>query len=169
MVSDEANRTKDEQADGSANGVPERYRSLFPAFERQLEEWFKEDTERNRLTMEGRMSLNCPDRDSDAAIAANRAVSHCAVNSETGCWEWQGATASKKPYGRFKWNGKLVLPHRVVALGMGMVEEGDGQIVMHECDNPRCCNPAHLKAGNQSQNMLDCVARGRYRLPKNEM
>ena len=37
----------------------------------------------------------------------------------------------------------------------------DGLYVLHECDNPNCVNPNHLKAGTQKQNMMDAVARGR--------
>lgn len=33
--------------------------------------------------------------------------------------------------------------------------------VLHTCDNPPCCNPAHLYAGTQLQNMKDKVVRGR--------
>lgn len=33
---------------------------------------------------------------------------------------------------------------------------------MHSCDNPPCCNPAHLSVGTASQNIRDSVARGRW-------
>jgi len=36
-----------------------------------------------------------------------------------------------------------------------------GMVVMHLCDNPSCVNVAHLKAGTQSENMLDCSNKGR--------
>jgi len=35
-------------------------------------------------------------------------------------------------------------------------------VVMHICDNKICVNPEHLKAGTQSDNIKDCVAKGRY-------
>lgn len=37
------------------------------------------------------------------------------------------------------------------------------KVVMHICDNKKCVNPEHLKAGTQSDNILDCVAKGRYK------
>lgn len=36
------------------------------------------------------------------------------------------------------------------------------KVVMHKCDNKKCINPEHLQAGNQSDNIKDCIAKGRY-------
>jgi hypothetical protein len=30
-----------------------------------------------------------------------------------------------------------------------------GLVVMHQCDNRRCCNPLHLKLGTQQENLKD--------------
>lgn len=100
---------------------------------------------------------------------ANRVLSRCRIDKVTGCWEWQDAT-SAKGYGRIKFGGRIFLPHRVVAVAAGILtgpsEKDDPRLILHECDNPKCCNPAHLKAGTYSQNMKDCVARGRWRNPR---
>lgn len=55
-------------------------------------------------------------------------------------------------------NGKVMGYHRVVFLqAYGYLP----RVVMHTCDNPRCINPLHLKAGNHKTNSRDMVAKGR--------
>jgi hypothetical protein len=34
-------------------------------------------------------------------------------------------------------------------------------VVMHRCDNTVCCNPAHLQAGTQQDNIADMDGKGR--------
>lgn len=33
--------------------------------------------------------------------------------------------------------------------------------VLHRCDNKKCVNPQHLFLGTQSDNILDCIRKGR--------
>ena len=80
------------------------------------------------------------------------------------CWPWTAAT-SGFGYGRFKMAGRLYSSHRVAyALANGRIEDDasyHGSVVMHSCDNPRCCNPLHLKLGTQKQNARDMSNKGR--------
>lgn len=80
----------------------------------------------------------------------------------TGCIEWTGATGFKG-YGRFKVNGKLVLPHRFIMEVINETTYPKNIDVRHRCDNPPCVNPAHLQPGTRSENAMDCVTRGRHK------
>lgn len=82
------------------------------------------------------------------------------VGSESDCWEWTGHR-HPKGYGAFKGpNGKLMKAHRI-AYQMTKGNIPDGLLCMHSCDNPPCCNPAHLSVGTDSENMTQMHERGR--------
>ncbi len=89
------------------------------------------------------------------------------VKKTPGCWEWTGRSKSKKGYGQIGSGGKggaHVLVHRLsYTIHRGPIPEG--MVVMHLCDNPSCVNPAHLKAGTQSENIKHAVESGRKALP----
>jgi hypothetical protein len=40
-------------------------------------------------------------------------------------------------------------------------EPSEGAQILHRCDNPPCCNPAHLFPGTHQDNMADRNAKGR--------
>ena len=78
------------------------------------------------------------------------------------CWEWQ-ASLTTYGYGQFAFHdGTKVLrvdAHRAVLMlrGIPLV----GICVLHECDNPKCVRPSHLKLGTKAENSEDMVKRGR--------
>jgi hypothetical protein len=85
------------------------------------------------------------------------------------CWEWQGARSDgRKPYERrygiirrsVDEGGGRVATHRLAwEVTNGPVP--DGLQVLHSCDNPPCCNPAHLWLGTHADNMADMARKGR--------
>jgi hypothetical protein len=76
------------------------------------------------------------------------------------CWEWMGTRPGGR-YGTIAYNGKnAVGTHRVAwELTYGPVPEG--LFVLHECDNPPCCNPGHLFLGTLQDNARDAKKKGR--------
>jgi hypothetical protein len=78
--------------------------------------------------------------------------------TETGCHEWTGSKTNRK-YGIITIAGVNILAHRAMHAFSG--GPADAQVVMHTCDNPSCCNPAHLRSGTYEENMQDMVAKGR--------
>jgi Zinc-binding loop region of homing endonuclease len=49
---------------------------------------------------------------------------------------------------------KFISTHKVVMLFEGRVLK-EGEVTRHTCGNPACCNPLHLIAGTQGDNMKD--------------
>ena len=74
------------------------------------------------------------------------------------CWEWQ---AAKDPngYGVFK-ASKTIRAHRYSFLLFNEPLK-TGASVRHDCDNPGCVNPNHLRQGSHADNMKDMLKRGR--------
>jgi hypothetical protein len=77
------------------------------------------------------------------------------------CWNWQGSL-DRHGYGQFKLGFGLspLRAHRI-AYEACKGEIPEGMHVLHSCDNPRCCNPDHLRVGTHADNMADREARGR--------
>lgn len=77
------------------------------------------------------------------------------------CWEWQ-RKVNTYGYGSL-WvldRGRSIGVHRLVwEINYGPIPEG--LLVLHECDNRKCCNPQHLKLGTDFDNAQDRVVRGR--------
>jgi hypothetical protein len=75
------------------------------------------------------------------------------------CWEWRGSLI-KDGYGRFWAGRRLLLAHRV-AYFIANKQITPGKLILHECDNPSCCNPTHLFEGTQRDNVYDCIRKHR--------
>src|SRR5690242_17377686 len=70
------------------------------------------------------------------------------------CWEWQAST-NKNGYGKFKVASYTNATASRVALIGTRQQEPDGLLVLHHCDNPKCCNPSHLYFGTVADNARD--------------
>lgn len=81
------------------------------------------------------------------------------ITDEDSCWTWKGSL-SITGYGRFMVNGKRLQAHRISAFLMLGSFPGP-TLVLHNCDNPPCVNPFHLRLGNNEENMADMVLRNR--------
>lgn len=86
------------------------------------------------------------------------------VDRRGACWVWQAARDAKG-YGWFIIDKTPQRAHRVAyELANGPIPTG--LCILHSCDNPPCCNPAHLRAGTKLENSQDCVRRGRHKAPR---
>jgi len=81
----------------------------------------------------------------------------------TGCWLWIGAYHSfgygviGRKTGEKKW---FISAHRL-SWQLHNGEIPAGKEVCHRCDNPTCCNPAHLFLGTHRENMYDAACKWR--------
>lgn len=78
-----------------------------------------------------------------------------------GCWIYTGAS-NPEGYGRISIKCRLYYAHRLsYTLHKGPIPEG--LVVCHRCDTPSCCNPEHLFAGTQSENLYDASRKERIK------
>ena len=88
----------------------------------------------------------------------------------TECWPWTGCFF-KGQYGHFTImvdsKQSSFKAHRIAYFLATGDDPGD-LLVMHSCDNPPCCNPAHLSKGDALENSLYCLAKGRNKPPRGD-
>lgn len=77
------------------------------------------------------------------------------------CHPW---TRAKTPrgYGAVTWHNRSQRAHRMAwIITYGPIPAGLN--VLHRCDNPPCCNSAHLFLGTAADNNADMRAKGRWK------
>jgi hypothetical protein len=96
------------------------------------------------------------------ATLQERLDAKCVVVGD--CFVWTAAT-NQYGYGVFKAQGRWWQSHR--AAWVAVHGEISAHVeVCHSCDNPPCCNPAHLFLGTHAENMADMSIKGRGRKPR---
>lgn len=82
-------------------------------------------------------------------------------SSINNCWLWKGGKFPSG-YGWIAWGKeKPYLAHRIAYIIFKDLIPND-KIVRHTCDNRLCVNPDHLILGTYTDNLHDCVKRGRH-------
>lgn len=85
------------------------------------------------------------------------------LETETGCWEYQGCCQSKG-YGFINTSiGSNKHSYTLHRLSYYYHKHTDpaSLVVRHDCDNRVCINPAHLRIGTHKDNSRDAMERGR--------
>ena len=82
------------------------------------------------------------------------------IKSKDECWEWK-AWITKNGYGRFFDGEKTLFAHRFSYFQTHGYSLPPEIFICHKCDNPKCCNPKHLFAGTNQDNVDDRESKGR--------
>lgn len=92
------------------------------------------------------------------------------IKVESGCWEWQNYL-DEDGYGQFVEKDRSPVKAHRFSYEFYIGKIPDGLFVCHDCDNPKCVNPAHLFVGTHQDNMDDMKNKNRQSRrgnPKNE-
>lgn len=87
------------------------------------------------------------------------------VGGPNECWEF-ARPQHDSGYGQLYFRGRLHLAHRLAVMLDG--RDVTDAFVCHRCDNPPCCNPAHLYVGDALTNARDVCERGDWNRQKGE-
>jgi DNA-binding XRE family transcriptional regulator len=100
------------------------------------------------------------DADREQLLLLERLLARVVRSEGCGCWIWTGARTAGG-YGALWLHGEPKYVHRVMAALFLALDETSGELVLHVCDRPSCCNPNHLRLGSHKENMADASAKGR--------
>lgn len=100
-----------------------------------------------------------PHPDFEEAVTISRFWRSVEIRSDNECWEWKGDLSHG--YGIFFYNGRKFGAHEL-ALSFSVGEKRYESLdTCHSCDNPKCCNPSHLRFDTRQSNVDDMHSRGR--------
>jgi hypothetical protein len=78
------------------------------------------------------------------------------------CWPWTGAR-NPKGYGQFNDGIRFHTASRFAWAIANKSPFPADLLACHSCDNPPCCNPAHIWPGTHTENMQDAAAKGSFK------
>ena len=80
------------------------------------------------------------------------------------CWDWTGGLAAGR-YGNLRGDGGRLIMAHVASHKIYNTHDpitAEKPCVLHSCDRPICCQPAHLHAGTQIENIREALERRRH-------
>lgn len=83
------------------------------------------------------------------------------VEQSDGCWLWQAARDGQG-YGRIGSNRTRPLRAHRLAYEFTFGPIPEGMDVLHQCDNPPCVRPDHLRVGTHEDNVRDMYEKRRH-------
>jgi len=87
------------------------------------------------------------------------------LDDPTACWEYTGYYNVKRRTPYFSFQGQKVIPYRLVYELFTGIPIPEGKMILHSCDNRKCCNPKHMSLGDHQENIDDMKQRERHGLP----
>lgn len=81
------------------------------------------------------------------------------------CWLWTGGSKTRSGYGQYAFRSKGIrrsfYAHRMAKILSTSCLLPNRYCACHHCDNPSCCNPAHIFVGTYKDNSVDAVNKKR--------
>lgn len=94
--------------------------------------------------------------------AKKRFWSMVKIGTKKQCWPWTGKCSRTDGYVRTSLLGHMHYVHRLAWMLHNKKAVPIGLMILHSCvDCERCCNPSHLRPGDQFDNMRDRTKHGR--------
>lgn len=92
---------------------------------------------------------------------AERFWSNVDIRGRDECWPWlAGKNPQRDNYGRF-WINRVEYRTNRMAYWLHYKIDPGPEDACHTCDNPPCCNPAHLFKGTRAANLADMTKKQR--------
>jgi len=144
------------------NEPEDPHTSLGPSWGKKAKEDKEDKESKNEIPASAKSAMKhrsaCGVKLSDKDLA--RFWSKIDVKGANECWSWKNSLRGSLGYGQFRIGDRICDAHRIaLELGKGPLKKG--RYVCHSCDSPKCCNPRHLFAGTQKNNMDDMTEKGR--------